>query len=274
MLGKLIKNDMKSAARGVSNIYIAMAVVIAVMGASLFFDMNAGKAFSSLALISVSLIAIVVTIAATLGDFRKTVFGDRGYLTNTLPVKGPALLFSKWLTSMVWITISYLLVFFCMWLVYYYWTGEDANSSLTMFLQVLPEVGLPTADILLKTIALIAVKGILLITVFVLEVFFAVTLSNVSPFHKLGGVAPVLYFFGIFGIITFCSSRLERVFTSALLINADGQIVFSADQAVIDSIRMTGGASVTLTQIYVQAIAALLLFVITAELLDRKVNIK
>lgn len=274
MLGKLIKNDMKSAFHGVANIYIAMAVVIAVMGVSLFFDMNIGKAFSSLALISVSLIAIVVTVAATLGDFRKTVFGDRGYLTNTLPVKGPSLLLSKWITSMVWITVSYILVFFCMWLVYYYWTGEDANSTLAMFMQMLPEVGLPAQDILVKTILLIAVKGIILLTVFVLEVFFAITLSNIRPFQKLGSVGPVLFFFVIFGLFTFCSSRIEDVFISALLIQSDGSILFSMDQELIDSIRYSGGASVTLTQLYFQIIAAILLFIVTAELLDKKTNIR
>lgn len=274
MLGKLIKNDMKSAARGVSNIYVAAFIVIATMGISLFADLGIGKVVSSVALIGVSIAAIIVTVMTTFGDFKKTMYGDRGYLTHTLPVKGPLTLLSKWITSMVWITLSYLIVFLCMGLVYYYWTGEDSSSAMSMFLQMLPEVGLPTEDILMKTLIFIAIKGIILLSVFVMEVFLAVTLTNIRGFDRLGSVGGILYFFVIYGILTFCSSKLEDIFTSALIINSEGAISFSTNLSVIDSVRYSGGAAVTLTQIYFQVIVAVLLFVLTAELVDKKINVK
>lgn len=274
MLGKLIKHDMQSMFRGVSNIYVAAMIAVAAMGICLFADVGVGKTISSLALMAVSIAAIIVTIMATLGDFKKTMFGDRGYLTHTLPVKGPSLLLAKWLTSMFWITISYAVVFLCLWLIYYYWTGESSSAALTYILQSLPDVGLPTQDILVKTIILIAIKGLFLLCVFVMEVFFVLTLANVRPFDAAGSVGPVLYFFVVFGLVTICSSRLEDVFKSALLIHADGSISLSADIATINSIQAAGGASVTLTQIYFQVVVAILLFIVTAELLDKKVNIK
>lgn len=274
MLGKLIKNDMKSAARGVSNIYIAAFIVIAAMGICLFADLGIGKIVSSLALIGISIAAIVVTVMSTLGDFKKTMFGDRGYLTNTLPVKGPMTLLSKWITSMVWITISYIIVFLSMGLVYYYWTGEDSSSALSMIVQSLPSVGLPAEEILIKTVILIAVKGIFLLSVFVIEVFFAITLTNVRGFDRLGNVGVIIYFFIVYGLMTFCSSRLESVFKSAVLINADGSVALSASIDAIETVKFSGGGAVTLTQIYFQIIVAVILFIITAELIDRKVNIK
>ena len=274
MLGKLIKNDMKSMARGVSNIYIAAFIAIGAMGVCLFFDVGVGKTISSLVLLAVSIAAIVVTLMATIGEFRKSMFGDRGYLTHTLPVKAPTLLFSKWLTCIFWITVSYAVVFLCLWLIYYYWTGESSTEALIYILQSLPDVGLPAEDIMVKTVLLIAVKILLLLWVFVLEVFFVITLANVRPFDAAGSVGPILYFFVVFGLLTFCSSRLERVFKSALLVHADGSLSLTADAALIDSVRFAGGASVTLTQIYFQVVVAVLLFIVTAELLEKKINLK
>ena len=274
MLGKLINNDMKSMARGVSNIYIAAFIAVGVMGICLFFDVGVGKFVSSLVLLAISIAAIVVTIMATMGEFRKSMFGDRGYLTQTLPVKAPTLLFSKWLTCAFWITVSYAVVFLCLWLIYYYWNGESSTQALTYILQSLPDVGLPAQDILVKTVLLISLKILLLLWIFILEVFFVMTLANVRPFDAVGSAGPVIYFFVVFGLVTFCSSRLERVFKSALLIHADGAVTLTADEALIDSVRFAGGASVTLTQIYFQIVVAVLLFIITAELLEKKVNVK
>ena len=274
MLGKLIKHDMKAAARGVSSIYLAALIAVAAMGICLFANVGVGKFVSSLLLIGVSIAAIIVTIVATLGEFRKSVFGDRGYLTNTLPVKGPALLFSKLLTSMVWITISYLVVFLCFFLVYYYWTGEDPDSMLVMFMDYLPELGVPSIDVLITAFIVIAVKLIFLIVVFVTVVFFALTLSNVRPFSNLGAFGAVLYFFAVFGLVVFLSSRSERLLTTALLIDANNAISLTASAAAVEEMRAAGGAAITLTQVYVEIIAAAVLFVVTAELLDKKVNIK
>ena len=274
MLGRLIKHDMKAAARGVSNIYVAAFIAVAAMGFCLFADVGVGKFVASGVLIVISFAAIIVTIVATLGEFRKSVFGDRGYLTNTLPVKGPVMLLSKLITSLTWITISYLVVFLCFGLVYYYWTGESADSVVMFAMDYLPEMGVPAKDVLIRALILIAVKGIVLIIVFVMEVFFALTLANVRPFSNLGGFGSVLYFFTAFGIVTFLSSRLERVFNTAVIINADLSIALTTDVALIQNATATGGASVTLTQVYIEIIAAVLLFVVTAELLDKKINVK
>lgn len=274
MLGKLIKNDMRAAARGVSNVYLAAMIAIAAMGICLFADVGVGKVIASILLILVSIATIIVTIVATLGEFRRGMFGDRGYLTHTLPVKGPTALFSKLVTSFCWIVISYLLVFFCAWLAYYYWMGESSDSLVYMIAEMLPELGMPEKSVLLETLVFIAIKGVFLIVVFITEVFFALTLANVRPFSALGGFGSVLYFFASFGLVVFLSSRAEKLFMTAVLVNADRSLTFTTDPAAIAAIRSAGGASVTLTQVYVEIVAAVLLFIVTAELIDKKINIK
>ncbi len=274
MLGKLIKNDMKAAARGVSNVYLAAFIAMAAMGICLFADLGVGKIIASILLVLVSFATIIVTIIATVGEFRGSMFGDRGYLTNTLPVKGPTMLFSKLLTSFCWIIISYLLVFFCFWLDYYYWMGETSDSFATMLAEMLPSIGAPNIGVLLRALVFIAIKGVFLIIVFIAEIYFAMTLAHVRPFSALGGFGAVIYFFAVFGLVIFLSSRAEHLFTTAVLINEDLSMSFTASSEAVDAIRFSGGASVTLTQVYVEIIAAVLLFIGTGELIDRKINIK
>lgn len=274
MLGKLIKNDLKSSVRGVFNIYIAAFIATAAMGISLFTDFGAGKTLSSLALIIISFIAVIITIVSMFSDFRKTMFGDRGYLTNTLPVRSYSLLFSKWLVSMIWITVSCLFVGFSFALVYSYYMGSESVSTFSMLLEMLPTMGLPAKDVIFKILPMYSAKILFWLAVNVAIVYFSVTISNIKPFQALGTFGVIIAFFLIFAFVNIAGNKLDSLASMAILVNFDGSMSLSFDRQAIQEVIYTGGAFVSLTQIYFELIAAIILFIINSELIEKKINVK
>ena len=85
MLGKLIKNEFKSSAHSVMNIYIAAAVALAAMLLSYAVKVTWVGVIGSIALIIIGLICVVITLVAVVTNFNRTLYGAEGYLSYTLP---------------------------------------------------------------------------------------------------------------------------------------------------------------------------------------------
>lgn len=101
MLGKLIKYEFKATSRYFVPIFIAMILV---------FFINSLLVYANLNYVEVNDVVVGIMIALTLGviialsiiqiyvsakRFAQGVFGDEGYLTNTLPVKTHEIIISK-----------------------------------------------------------------------------------------------------------------------------------------------------------------------------------
>ena len=109
MLGKLIKNEFKTSAHSVANIYLAAAITIAVMLLSYAVHIKWISVISTVALLLISVIAVIITLVAVIANFYKTLYGPQGYLSFTLPVKSGQLLASKAIVSFVWMFASYII---------------------------------------------------------------------------------------------------------------------------------------------------------------------
>lgn len=278
MLGKLLKNDIKSASKSVVYIYTVLLIALGAMGVSLVFDFGVGERLASVALIIIAAVAVLVTIMAVFLDFRKTMFGDRGYLTNTLPVSSTSLLFSKMLTSMLWIFISYvvLLAMFAGVLAYNTEKSLPAGSefSLEFLLEMMPSLGIPSIDVFKVYVAAAAVRGIFQIMFFVLVVFFALTLSMVRPVQSMGLFGAILAFFIIVGLTSAAGGYLQDLFDLRILVESDAAFSFSSDISKIENITEAGGLSLQMTPFIFQMFLSVILFLVTGELLEKKVNIK
>jgi hypothetical protein len=111
MLGKLLKYEIKSAARIFLPLYASL-VLFAVIN-NIFFKINNNELFMNIiSVISISayifiIIAIfVLTLLVMIQRFYKNLLGDEGYLMFTLPVKTGEHIVSKLLTSMMWVITS------------------------------------------------------------------------------------------------------------------------------------------------------------------------
>ncbi|MCR5040492.1 MAG: hypothetical protein K6C36_00180 [Clostridia bacterium] len=274
MLGKLIKHDFKSGASDVGIVYLIAGIVALTMVAFLVFDFGQGKIVSSVLLLIVCAVAVLVTFISVIRNFSKTMYGDRGYLTHALPVKSSSLIFSKWFVSTVWVLISYLMLYIAFFCVYNYLSdssGSDMYDMIMMMLETMEFV--PSQKILTGMIIAVGFKGLINMASLVIFIFFAITMGYVRPFHKLGGVGQVLYFFGTYYIVRIIGKGLSKLAELYFTIQDSG-LGFTFSDAVAEIVKEYGGGAMRLTETYVQIIAAIVLFIITTDLVDRKVNIK
>ena len=195
MLGKLIKNDLKFGAHSVSLVYLSALIASAVMGISLLADLERVKYFSSIAFIICAFAIVIVTIITIIQSVSRTMYGNQGYLTHTLPVKTGALVFSKWFSAFFWVFLSLLFLYASIVFMYFYISGESAFQMIKSIL-LSDELSMLINEKVLRDVAIIeAVRLVIMVGVFSMYVIFGITLSNVRPFSALGNIGTVIYSF-------------------------------------------------------------------------------
>jgi len=276
MLGRLLKNDIKSASRSTVFIYFALLIALGALLISLVTDYGLGKALSAMLLPLIALLGFIVTIFAVFMDYRKTMFGDRGYLTNTLPVTSISLLFSKMLSSFLWIFISYVITIASfVGAVYYIMEIENGEVDFSLVLDtILPIIGLPSVDVSVTALLAVAVKIMLQFIVFVAIAFFSLTLSNIRPFQRFGLFGAIITFFILYGLFTFVGNKIGSFLDMNLLIYRDTTYGFTMDPEVLRGVIVAGGYGISLTPVFFQMLLSVVIFIVTSDLLEKRVNIK
>ena len=120
MLGKLLKYEIKSTARLLVPMYIAVLLFglinrflnpfNAVETSNSFTLHSVMSAFSMILYVGLIVGILVMTFIVMIQRFYKNLLGDEGYLMFTLPVKSWQHIVSKLLVSMLWIILSFLTV--------------------------------------------------------------------------------------------------------------------------------------------------------------------
>ncbi|HOO26473.1 MAG TPA: hypothetical protein PKW24_07640, partial [Clostridiales bacterium] len=201
MLGKLIKNELKSSAHSMSSVYLAAVITVAVMALSYVLDIMWISTFSTVVLLFLSGVAILMTLVMVISNFYKSLYGNQGYLSFSLPVKSGALLASKALVSFFWILLSYLLAI-AIWVGGYFYAaariGQDKITSIKTLLQFFD--GLPSDKAIKKILAFTVIMIFAQIVVLIAQIYFAITLSNTKPFQDLGIVSAIIAFFAVFAL--------------------------------------------------------------------------
>lgn len=113
MLGKLIKYEFKGSGRVLLPLY-GLVLVLAII-TKIFNGMSIYK-FGSLGSITMGIVAfaygltimaiMLTTVFLIIQRFSKTVYGDEGYLTHTLPVKSRDIIISKTISAICWTCLS------------------------------------------------------------------------------------------------------------------------------------------------------------------------
>ena len=297
MLGKLIKNAFKSNAAGVYNIYIAEGIITVVMLILLLVDWTkwgdagvglglAVKCVASVALCITAAVGIIMTFVAVFSDFRRSMYGIEGHLTLSLPVRGSSLLFAKWLSGAFWVILRY--VVFClaasgsaMYVFRHSMSiveGDAAYSSIyeiaTQMVQQLCEsagITTPSGRVIGYIVTMYAFDGGIRACAFVLLVFFAVSLAHCRPFEKLGKLGAVLYFFaGTFITQTFAGlvTKLVKIY----IVVSDTAFTFTLSESEVQAAWKMGFGAYSITNLYCTVVITVAVFLVTAFLIDRKVN--
>ena len=186
MLRKLLKYEIKDTARFIPFFYL-IAVLFAVMALiAKQIGIDWFKVTSSIVLILVGISIVIITFVIIVIRFYKNLYTNEGYLMFTLPVKPQKLLASKTIVAFSWIIISFIVSIgsvcvslFCL--------GVD-YSEFEKIINELEKYGLD------KVIYLIIPLMCLSIIYLLSQIFFAITVANISAFHKIGGGAAFLVF--------------------------------------------------------------------------------
>lgn len=297
MLGKLTKNAIKANASSVYSIYIAMGIIGVIMLVLLLFDwtkwgdtgIGVGmliKVVASVALCVSAAVGVLMTLVAVISEFSRNMFGDEGHLTLSLPVKSSTLLMSKWLSGSLWVGLSYLTLVVCVFgsLIYVMRhsmsvveDNEMYMSIYEMITQMIDQIFYssgavtPSIGVLLNLAGIYAFAGFVNVCVFVLEVFFALTLSRCVPFSRRGKAGRILYFFGIFAIIWVFGQVVTKLVKIYLVIS-DTAFTFTLSEYEVQAAWKMGFGAYSVTNLYCTIIASVFLFIVTTLLLDRKVN--
>ncbi|MBR5234343.1 MAG: hypothetical protein IKW03_09045 [Clostridia bacterium] len=275
MIGKLIKHDLKSGARRMGNIYLAALIASCAMIFSAFIESGFVRFLSTLVVIVVAFVAVIMTFASVVFGANKTLFGREGYLTQTLPVRTSSLIFSKWLTSSIWLLISYAFVLVAFVAIFFYWTTENQEGAqiYDMIYSVAQSFGLGAETVYQKTLIIQAVIGLFNMCIFVMYILFAITLSNISPFHKLGTMGIIIYLAVVIFAIQGISYGLENLCDVTLLVEQSG-ISMTVSETAIRQAEMTGASAIGLTGVYFKTIVTVFLYILTVQLCESKINLK
>lgn len=276
MTGKLIKHDLKSGARRMGNIYlVAFIASMAMIFSALFETGLLMKFLSSASVVVIAAVAVIVTFASIVFGANKSLFGREGYLTQTLPVRTSSLIFSKWIASSIWLIISYAFCLVAVFSIFVYWTSKNEQGAefYDMIYAFLQSFGIGAEDVVKKYFTVTALIALFNTCILVMFIMFAITLSNISPFHKLGNFGVILYLAITIFVIQGISNGLAELCDVTMIIDSAG-ISMTVSREAVAQATMQGAMTIGFTAVYFKTIATVFLYIITVQLTESKINLK
>ena len=268
---KSIKHDFISTGRIMGVIYAIMAGICLFIVTTKNVQGGALSLIGVMALMVLSLCLLVLTAVVVMLDFQKTLYGDRGYLTFTLPVKSSKILASKVIVSGAWFVIALAAIIGSMWV---------AFSSAKELVGEDYEMYTDTIEMLfgknVNSMAAIAVARIIIIFIefcfFALVIFFTNTLSNTRYFQKHSIFFTIVFFIPIFFAVYKIGQLANQYLVfSIFFINGRPELV-TDNASYMEHAALY--PSVNISELLVYVIMSVVLFALTHFLMSRKVNIK
>ena len=226
MLGKVLKYDLKSMGKSLFPLYAGL-IVLALVLKVISFITDSVSAFKFVYNIMFIFFIILVigglfyTFLVSIMRYYKNLYSDEGYLTHTLPVGTNSLLFSKVVSSLVYIVLSVIISFISIIIVLGY---NDVVSVLKEGLEFFSLC----FDMSVFSIAMWAIFFLLLSYIcYVLMVYTGISLGNMHSKNKI--TFSVVYTVAIYYVTQILGVLMLGII---FLINPD--IMGQLDQAIPD----------------------------------------
>lgn len=206
MLGKVIKHDLRAS----SPLYGVACAIALVFALAAVINRSGNNDFSYLRtapfLITGCTVAILVLVILFLVHtalrYQRSMYGNEGYLTFTLPVHTAELVGGKFIAAAVWgIIICLLCGVLCFSILY----GAVAPSATEQFWNEVRNVW-AMADIR-NTLLLVATTLLLGILEQIAVIYLAVTLGHLPCFRRANGILTLVFYFGI----TFAEGKITEL---------------------------------------------------------------
>ncbi len=274
MLGKLLKHEFKATSRILPFSYLACAVffLVAFIARSILPDVSAAYQVPSVIFLLSGIAVMILTYVLLIMRFHKSMYGNEGYLTQTLPVSKGQLLASKMIPCAIWM-IAGTLVFLFVILGFAYLVTGDASVFFDMVKELYGASPLYTSYLLISLVTQSAL--------FVTEVFFALSLANTSKFLR-NNIAFSIVFYILTTFVVSLLDILAMLFVPlGIHTAADGSSSFVFENmfgTMMNEINSTATAAAPITigigSLILDVILIVVFVLLTNYLLKRKINVK
>lgn len=237
----LLKNDFLASARVISLFYIALALLFALFGICtgiLKIDSLSVEALNKVSTIHtvsiavsilVSVLLIFVTFFFVVYDFFKSLFGQQGYLSFTLPVSSHQLLGSKVIVYGGWLILSYLVFIFTGGFMINYTVdnivGQEKISMVESLMLLLGDF--PSITQLVAYAVYLTIMCFTAIFSFVFIIYFAISLSHVRVLQKFSLLASIPIFVVLAILFIWLADKMSDIVNVFMLFNDDHTISIS-----------------------------------------------
>ena len=282
----LLKNDFLASARVISLFYIALILLLAVFGVCValqkgdFLSAEMASKVSSLhnatiaISIAVSFMLIFVTFFFVVYDFFKSLFGQQGYLSFTLPVSSNQLLGSKVIVYGGWLVLSYIVFMFTGGFLLNYTAdviiGEEKITFVENLMGLLGEF--PSMTQLIAYAVYITVLFFVIILSFVSIVYFAITLAHVRQLQKHSLLASIPIFVITAILFIAIAFKMSDVVNFVMIFNDDYTLSFGLLEKGYAITSQYAGMKIT--PIFAFILLDVGMFFLTSHIMHKKVNLK
>lgn len=210
-LGKLIKYDFMDVSKLIIPFYIGMGVMGIVIRVFWFVLLNekidervriSTGVFQVMSYFgyAIAIIGIILmTYYAVIIRYYRSIYGNEGYLTNTLPIETYEIILAKLLTFLSWFVVNGIIIFFTFWFII---PVEGIIKANIFRPEVLHEIETFLRHSVGATL-IIAIISMLVMTIEkILFLFLCVSIANMVKSYKiLTGIGAYIILGGIIGLI-------------------------------------------------------------------------
>ena len=210
-LGKLIKYDFMDVSKLIIPFYIGMGVMGIVIRVFWFILLNekiddrvriSTGVFQFMSYFGyvIAIIGIILmTYYAVIIRYYRSIYGNEGYLTNTLPIETYEIILAKLLTFFSWFVVNGIIIFFTFWFI----IPIEGIFKANIFR---PEVLREIEMFLRHSVGTALIIGIISMLVMTIEkilfLFLCVSIANmVKSYRILTGIGAYIILGGIIGLI-------------------------------------------------------------------------
>ncbi len=265
---KLIKNDFLASVRVIPLFYLIEIAALAAFYIGQKIDNAKVLAIGLTVSLLVSFLLVFVTFFFVIYDYQKSLFGQQGYLSFTLPVNSRQLLGSKLIVYGFWMLISFASFVLVIDILSNYATSQygdmidTASGLLTMF------ANFPSKAQIIAYAIYFIIEFFALVLSFIIMIYFAIAASHIRQFQKANVLWAIVIFI-ITGIIyVTVINFLEKYFGIYLVLCEDKSFTFNFGDPT------TPGTQLTLMPFVFMLVQDIVYFILTADIMHKRVNIK
>ena len=220
MLGKLLKYELKATSRVFVPLYIAILVVSIVNGLSLNLEIFNIQGLATIILMCLFISLFVITIVVTIQRFNKNLLKDEGYLMFTLPVSSKYLVLSKYLTSLIWTFLSFIVALLSFTIIFTIATYGDFNYSYfinefnLLFSNISNILGTTILSEFFKIVLLIILLIIISYTIFIFNVYLYLSIGQLPIFNRFRNISSFIGFLVINLLISYVQNIVDNAFVN------------------------------------------------------------